>query len=417
MTDAAGQPIFVQGDKEQGVFDASLDVPTYPESVRRDGDIVQTILPLHNRFEAVGKLVLTMNVAAIRSQVAAKFRLLELIALIASLGFAAFTYLPGHYARQHGRAILRTAFAVSFSIVAGALVYTLLTLYSSGLQAKARSITAALAGRLDDIAALNLDYKDFDGLEQVLLDFQRLNPEMSSIAITIDKVSFMHTMKQAIGKPWEPDSATFAIPIVLSPPQAAHEIVLQAEILRSGIYWQVARAIKNFAALFLASALFAGFFMELARVLQKRVVARIVQSGRRRSEEHPAARQSHREFARETGVLSRRVHRQPDVSLPSADHLRRGKTYGASDSFASLPFVLYYLCFAAALIPRGDVRAPRRLATFHHARPRALGHQLHQPRGCVSTFPCSSRRELSPASGKGVLFIGVQSYVLDEHEQ
>jgi predicted MFS family arabinose efflux permease len=414
VTDPADQPIFEYGDKVSILSADGKMTDNFRHEVRRVGDVVQAIMPLRNRFESVGNLVLTMNVAEIHSRVDREFAPLVFVGFIASILFTIFAFLFEPYIKTRGTRWLKIGFAIAFMVVAAGLVYTLTSLYSTGLQAKARSIAAALAGRVDDVAQVGIDYADIDGLDDILADFRRLNPEASALAIIIDGKSFIHTDKSLAGKPWVSTPGTHEIAIPLTAQDATKPIFLRVDILKSGIYWQVARAIKNFAALFLASALFAGFFMELARVLQKRVVAKMTQN-----DNPDDAGASEKSLARDIAsgslvkpafFLTVFIESLAYPFLPQITY-QAAHDAGVAGNLTSLPFILYYFFFAAALVPAGrfeNTIGSRRLislgllisgASYIGLAMNAAFAVLVMSRACAGI-------------GQGLLFIGVQTYVL-----
>ncbi len=412
VIDAAQQPIFEYGEKSPLLASDGKAIEAYRQEVRRDGDVIQTILPLRNRFESVGNLVLTMNVAEIHTYVDARFKPLVAIGLVASILFTIFTFLFEPYIKSRGTVWLKVGFAVAFMFVASGVVYTLTSLYTDGLQVKARSIASALAGRLDDIPSLNLDFKDFDGVDEVLADFRRLNPEVSGLAIIVEGKAYIHSDKSMIGKSWQSSSNSHEITIPLTTPDAARPIVLVVEILKSGIYSQVIRAIKNFAALFLASALFASFFMELARVLQRKVVA-IIAHDKTRDDDigSVTARDiTSGSLVKPAYFLAVFIESLAYPFLPQFTY-QAAHDFGVAGTYASLPFILYYLFFAAALVPAAryeNAIGSRRLISLGLL----ISGASYVALAVSATFPILVIARALAGVGQGILFIGVQSYVL-----
>jgi len=97
--DAAGQPIFQNGAALEAISEAMPEPDMYKREVRRSNDMVQVFLPLRNRFETVGQLVLTMSVADIHERILADFSPLAAMGAAGSLLFAFFTFLYGPQVR------------------------------------------------------------------------------------------------------------------------------------------------------------------------------------------------------------------------------------------------------------------------------------------------------------------------------
>ena len=82
--------------------------------------------------------------------------------------FAIFVVFTAPYLARARAPWLQIGYAVTFLIMAGLVVGTLINLYSDGVQGKAKASASTLSQRLSDIVDFNLRLRDFDGLDKVL---------------------------------------------------------------------------------------------------------------------------------------------------------------------------------------------------------------------------------------------------------
>src|SRR5204862_294299 len=84
---------------------------------------------------------------------------------------------------------------------------------------------------------------------------------------------------------------------------------------------------------------------------------------------------------------------------------------GLSSGYASLPFIAYYLCFALALVPAGRLEARIGARNLILVGLTLAGIGLGVLATHLDFWTATAARCLSGV-GQGVLFIGVQAYVL-----
>jgi predicted MFS family arabinose efflux permease len=367
----------------------------------------QVVLPLRTRFETVGSLVITASTDVADRRLHRSFTpLLVAVAGLSAL-FAVCVMVTAPYLARARGPWLQVAYAVTFLIMAGLVVGTLINLYSDGIQGKAKASASTLAQRLTDIVDFNLRLRDFDGLDKMLADYRRLNPEISDVALVIDGTIQMAADTSKIGKKWVTDSRTYEYTVALSRPDAPRIINLTVAVPVDVIYQRVERSVRNFAALFIASGFLAGLFLQVASSMQ-----------RLRFDSSPSYVSPRATLSEETALI---VVKPIFFLAVFLEHLTysflpkfmqdAALTSGVSVGFAAAPFTAYYLCFALSLIPAGyfsDRYGPKPLIWpgLILASISILGLVLP-----IGIIPMTALRALS-GIGQGMLFIGIQTYIL-----
>jgi MFS family permease len=292
--------------------------------------------------------------------------------------------------------------------MAGFVIFTLISLYYDAEQGKAKASAVRLSQRMADVVRFNLDFKDIGGLDTTFKEYRRLNSEISEAALLIGKQVQIGTNPARIGKGWVSESHNFEYIVDIGDAKQTRNVTsLAVTVPRDVVFERVARSIKNFAALFIAAALMSGLFLQVASALQ----------GSRASGAAPA-NGAKPDLKSDTALVIVKPIFFLAIFLDSMTYSFLPKfmqeaavASGVSVGFASLPFTAYYLCFALSLIPAGtyaDRRGPRPLiiAGLILASLSVLGFALP-----LGIWGMTGLRGLS-GIGQGMLFIGVQSYIL-----
>ena len=406
--DRVGNRIFTSGDQsipllpkssvEQASRDGKIDV-------RQTNDFVQVVLSLQNRFEVAGHLAVTMPRAVVVKRVEEKFRPLLFVAGLLSLAFALFVAWAGPLLSQRRWPWLQIVFATVFLAMSGTVVTTLVSLYSEGAQAKTKVLADSLGQRLSDLIGFNLNLGGIYGLDRIFDDYLKLNPDISAAGLTVDGKVTIHTDKSLIGKNWVTQSRTYEYVVDLGPANAVRPIRVAVAIPADVVYRQIARSVKNFAALFIASAFLAGVFLQIAGATQRiRTRQKII--GTASLEEESAALS----LVKPVFFIAVLVEHLTYSFLPQyVDSIV--VSAGLTGSYLAAPFVAYYLCFAIALLPAGQ------FAQNHSPRPLMFWGLVLAASGLLmlaiplDIYAVILARSLSGV-GQGMLFIGVQSYIL-----
>lgn len=189
--DSRNQPIFVSGDSSipllspDDIADTDVPVEGKPYEVRQDGRYLQVVLPLRSRFGTVEHLVITVLRSGISDRVTDEFKPLLNIAVALSVLFALFIAISRSRISTWRFPWLQIAFIVTFFSMAVVVVGTLVTLYNEGAQSKTKALANSLGQRLVDIVAFNLNISEIQGLDRMLGEYRRLNPDISAAALIV----------------------------------------------------------------------------------------------------------------------------------------------------------------------------------------------------------------------------------------
>ena len=271
--DQNGRPVFETDDGGVPLLPASANITAFSGGaevdLRQDSDYLQVVLPLKNKFESVGSLAVAMPRSAIGERLDQHFRGLLFAAGILSIFFAWLVSVVGPRLVDRRMTWLQVGYALTFLIMSGLVVATLVSVYSEGAQTKTKSLADSLAQRLRDVVEFNINIDELRGFDRVFKEYRELNPDISAAGLIVNGQVLIHTDSAMIGKPWITDRQAYEFMIDLTPPGNDGNQVHVAVAMPSDIvYRQVVRNVKNFAALFLASAFLAGLFLHVATSLQ-----------------------------------------------------------------------------------------------------------------------------------------------------
>ena len=403
----SGEPVFVAGSTLRLLSDpASLNRPaasTY--DLRQSEKYLQVQLPLRSREARVGTLAVTMPRERIAADIRGKFSILPLPALLLASAFGAFVYFAATQIKERRNAWLHGAFFLTFLTMAAGVVALLISLYADGAQAKTRALAQSLGQRLSDLVAFSVNIKDIRGLDRTLAEYRLVNPEISAAALTVNGVVQLHTDPRRVGACWVSDENDYNYRVDLTPPEARERIEVAVALPSRIIADQLVRCVKNFTALFVASAFLAGVFLQLAHSVNA--------SGR--------DRQPARKLAGSEGTYALNLVKPVFFVAVFLEHLSYAflpnyvdgllAASGLSSALVSLPFVAYWLSFALILLPAGY------LAEKLNPRPLIYGGLALAGIGMLILqlepgFFMFVAARLTAGVGQGLLFIGVQTYIL-----
>ncbi len=405
--DRAGQTVFSSRDSGLPLFTevwrSSLEDGARFE-IRRNRDYYQVVLPFRNKFEVVGHLAISLPQSVIAERVQESFEPLVWVGLALSVIFTVFVSLAGPGIRSRRLPWLQTAFAMTFLVMAVFVIGSLVSLYSEGVQAKTKALADTLGHRLSDIVAFNLNIREIDGLDRVLGEYQLLNPDISAAGLTIDGRVAIHTDESLIGRGWVTQTGTYEYVVNLTPPDDPRNIRVAVALPSDIVFSRIVRSVKNFAALFVASAFLAGLFLQIA--------------GSMRRPDAPLAADSD---GKEDDLLLDLVKPVFFVAvflehlnyafLPQFMHEVTDRV-GLSAGFASVPFMTFYLCFALALIPSGHYAQRFGARPLMYVGLLLAGLGLFMLNFSQTDLVLATLARGLSGVGQGMLFIGVQSYIL-----
>lgn len=407
--DRSGQPIFIGGVDTIPLLPMSPRIAgttTDDTDLREDGRYLQVVLPLRNRFEEVGSLAVTTPKEIIDDEVMAKFEPLFFVAAISAACFGLFVAIGAPFLTGRRERWLQYVYALTFLGVSVVVIATLISLYSDGAQAKTKALADSLGERLNSIVLFGLNITEIEGLDQVIEDYQRLNPDISAAGLTVDGVVKIHTDRTAIGHPWRTDKRAYEYVVDLTPP-GGRDIRIAVATPADIVYRQIVRSVKNFTAVFVASAFAAGIFLQLAgSVRRARASSEAADGPPAKYEEE----ESDLKLVKPVFFIAIVAEHLSYAFLPQFMY-QIVENSGMHAGSVSLIFMVYYLSFALSLVPAGHFAqhfSPRPLMYLGMSLASiGLGLLVLDPNYYVVLMA----RSLSGV-GQGMLFIGVQSFIL-----
>lgn len=422
VVDSKGKRVFASGEKSNPILSPTLRheiSPEDPTDIRMSDDYYQVVLPLRNKFEPVGSLLITIPSTVVTQRLQDSFGWLIYVAIGLSLAFALFVSFATPHFSGRRTPWLQIVYAVTFIVMAGTVISNLASLYSEGAQTKTKALADSLGHRLGDVVEFNLNIDEFEGLDRTLGEYRRLNPDISATALIVNNNVLIHTNPAMVGKSWKEPPRSYVYAYDLTRPEiSANRIHVAVALPVQIVFQRVARTVKNFAALFIATAFLAGLFLQLAATVQK-AQARI--NGEANATTKITAESA---LSLVKPVFFLAVFAEHLTYSFLAQFMHQVTTQaGLTDGYASALFMSYYLCFALALVPAGhfaEQHGPRRLM-YLGLLLAGLGLLCMTTVTLVADAGAGTNldylavlaaRAIS-GIGQAMLFIGVQSYILD----
>ncbi len=409
--DAAGAEVFAVGESAIPLLPESDSISSQASGTadtRMSDQFVQAVLPLRNRYEIVGQLAVTMPRALVADRVQKNFEPLLVVAgvLSAAFGIAVAAFRPALRGRR--MPWLQVGYGLTFLLMACFVILTLINLYSEGAQAKTKALADSLGQRLTDIVGFNLNIEEIRGLDKIFGDYRKLNPDISAAGLTVNGVVSIHTDRSKVGRPWVNDKRDYQYTVDITPSDSIRRIEVAVALPVNIVLRQIVRSVKNFAALFVASAFIAGLFLQMAGSVQRYHEGMDFDDEEEDVERYKG--EAALSFVKPLFFVAVFVEHLMYSFLPQFVHDVVGQ-WGLSSGYVSAPFMAYYLFFALALVPAGHY------AQQFSPRPLIYGGLILAAAGIalllmpVDFFVLVLARSLA-GIGQGMLFIGVQSYIL-----
>ena len=411
VLDANGKAVFAVGDSSIALLPEANAMSVRSDGIadtRMSDDYIQAVLPLRNRYEAVGQLVVSMPRALVAERVRASFEPLLILAGVLSAVFAIAAAATRPILQDRRTPWLQIGYGLTFLVMACFVILTLVNLYSEGAQAKTKALADSLGQRLSDIVGFNLNIEEIRGLDKLFGDYRTLNPDISAAGLTVNGLVKIHTDPTMVGKPWVNDKQEYRYTVDITPAESLRRIEVAVALPVNIVLRQIVRSVKNFAALFVASAFIAGLFLQMAGSVQKYQTGMVGDDkDQRRADDRSETALG---FVKPLFFVAVFVEHLMYSFLPQFVNEVVG-TWGLSSGFVSAPFMAYYLFFALSLVPAGH------FAQHHSPRPLIYGGLILAAAGiALLSMPTDFTLLMVARSlagiGQGVLFIGVQSYIL-----
>lgn len=373
----------------------------------------RVVLELEDKFGHAGDLVLEVKSSRLVGRVYQVFRhIIWLTLTLLLLSLAAMLYLQRRGDSRTGT-FNKFIYHLSFFIVGVAILLSLVNIYGEGIKHKSSALTQSLAERLQVPIDMGFDLRhDFSGIEQMLDDYRKQSGDIGYIAFSTEGEKLFESGKSDDTSPQdltddcdsthtsrsEQDNFVFCQRFGVT-----GNILLDARVPKSDVYFKLLRAARNILMLFIATTLISNLFFNLLTALQGALGTADTRAGT--GADAP-------QYRRGVSLL------QPVYTLGVfAEALNLsflpGYVTQALDGHGSVStvFGVYFLCFALVLIPAGRYAARHNLRNMMAFGLVLCAAGLLLLAAAGSFYQILLARAVS-AAGQGILLIAVQSYLL-----
>jgi MFS family permease len=384
-----------------GFRPSGLQTRNDPYDITENALFYQVQLELSNRIETIGSVDIILPRENINRSINNSFFYVIIggAVLLVVYAFYVFFKISRWGGGGEGTRWLPVSYAIAFVAMTLVVLVALLGLYTTGIQGKTLALTNSLSQRLNIPVSLGLPLANFEGLDRTFKEYQRLNPDLSVVALTIEDKIVIHTDAAQVGKTWQRNAANFEFEQVLNTP--ASNAVVHLAIPNSVVYGKLWRGIKNFVALFIASMLLSVVLFSFIRSYSKFKALG----------NNPISRQAFQLslmvplyfvsiFA---DALTKSFTPQYFDSLAAQAGLDRG--------WSATLFTAYFVCYAIALFPTAQLTEKIGMKPLF-----LIGTTLNCVQllilAFVQNFYAMYAVQILAGLGQGIFFIAVQSFVL-----
>lgn len=402
LVDVRGQPVFCEAEAEQRERFCHVEearpaaVPGGHESGSgrlADHDL-RLDLPVHDKFGAVGSVVLHVDRDRIEQTVDEAFRPV----FLASAGlFLAFALAQLALAlRRAGRSWLTPMFLGVVAVNLVVLVAVMFDLYRRGTEGQAEALARSMAARLSAATEVGIPLSALSGVGDALEEYRRINPNIAAISlIQSDRVLFSIDDEASGTGPVQEQlhRLTFTLPVFS---ETGQKLILAVQLPLSVVVEALGAGARNFVALFFGCVVFALVFLRAVREGQSR------RAGGERSTE---ARLALLRPAYFLGIFADALSLSllPEMSKATV------AAAGLPQGWVSLPFTLFFVGLTAALLPASYVTGHIELRRLFLLGAAAVGGGLFLIALVPDFWALCLGRALGGA-GQGTLLVAVQAY-------
>ena len=359
---------------------------------------------LTDETDPVGFVLVTLPKLVVSDVINREFQLIAWI----GLGILAVFAVSAFVLVGRGETAVSLAFAVGYLAMSGVLIYFMVQIYSVGAQTKTRALFDSLNQRLSAVVESGMDINNVSGLLDVFREYTSRNPEIAAVALIVDGISTVNTQPEKVGATWQSNPEHIEYTARFAATDGENKVALSVALPSDVVRDRIARSIKNFAALFVASGFIAFLFLTLTNALRRvRSLGPASGSVGELTDEESDVRLS---LIRPVWFLAVFAEGLFTAFLPQY-MIEVTNEAGLSPSWSTLPFTAFFFAFVVALIPAG------RIAERIDIKRVLTGASLLFLGGLVlliftRDFYLLVGARVLGGFAQGAVFIGVQSYIL-----
>ncbi|MDC5822271.1 MFS transporter [Vibrio europaeus] len=336
-------------------------------------------IPLNNKFTQVGALEVMLSDHEIAKTIDGHFKPMLGLVLFLTAAFVFFVL------RSANPKIYFTAFGGVFLAMSTSVFLMVGALYKSGLENKADSMANIVTQRLAPVLSAGIGYEQVSGIDRMLDSFRQSNPEVSSISVSQGNTMIAKSQARADSMAVE----SMAAFLVEDTKGSQVTVAFDPKALLA----QLLKTLKNFAILFAGCAFICFAFV------------RLLCHSKTQSDNEAV-------LAKVKPLLLVTVLMESLMAPVLPQYLTQvAVESGASESWSSYFFTLYFVGFAATLLP-----VARLLEVWDIRKVLGSGIVLSSL-GCLllaydSQLMTVLVARLISGVGQATIFIAVQGYIL-----
>lgn len=335
-------------------------------------------IPLSNKFTQVGALEIWLSNEEIERSIDRHFQPMVLLVVLLTAAFIFFVL------RSQNPKIYFTAFGGVFLAMSASVLLMVGALYKSGLEHKADSMANIVTQRLAPVLNAGISYRQVSGIDEMLDSFRQSNPEVSSISVA--QGAELIAKSKAKNSMSVDEMAEFLV-------SDAKGNEVTVAFFPKVLFAQLVRTLKNFAILFAGCAFICFAFIRLLSHSEQQPKNDIV-------------------LAQVKPLLLVTVLMESLMAPVLPQYLTQiAVENSASESWSSYFFTLYFVGFAATLLP-----VSRLVEVFDIRKVLGVGILLSAA-GCLllayeSQLAMVLLARFTSGVGQATIFIAVQGYIL-----
>jgi MFS family permease len=389
-----------------------------PYKIEESGALFKVLIPLRSKFETepVGYLQVLLKKSAISGFVRLQFLP---VLFAAPIIFFLFYLFIAKVAKGRLRKTIwiNLAYSVAFFAMAVVVIFVLVGIYTHGIQGKTSALAQSLSQRLDTAFDLRLELKDFSEMDLTFAEYRELNPEISYIELIREGQIVIHTDKTRLNESAVADTRFFhhAANLKSDDGNAVVGLEVGVGILKKLVYQKIARSVKNFMVLFIASGFLAFLFLSLVTSINREYELKgdtRLPVAERTGALEVLGREIKLTMIRPVYFLGVFIEGMSASFLPQFFQGISGIKSMGVDLAVSVLFTAFFIAYGAALIPGGKYARKngiKKLITWSIVFNAAAIFAM----AFVSSYGAMLFLRILVGLGQGLLLIGVQYFILE----
>ncbi|OUS30279.1 hypothetical protein A9Q99_07345 [Gammaproteobacteria bacterium 45_16_T64] len=366
-------------------------------------DKYEIVLELEDKITRVGSLVITPTDGLFSDVINAQFRWVVIFSLLLIVLMPIVITLAQRFANKKPVLIQKSLYHLTFVVVGFVIIQSLIQLYAAGIKGQSYSLASSLEARLNVPGKLGFDLdRDLTGIDVLFEEYRLKNPDISHIyLIHHGNISQYATESGSLDYYNEYNEDFIVTRLALI--DDSYQVVVKTPW--SKVYARLWRATRNILVLFIASVLLSNLFLDVLLSIQREMK----KANKRQAAPNLSLQLQLIRPVFALGVLMEAINLS---FLPAYfSVLFQGSGYSVSTVFG-----VYFVSFAAILLPAG------RWAESHSLRNMMLAGLMLSVGGLggmalIDDVPLVVALRGIAGVGQGILFIAVQSYLLNLESQ